>query len=98
MKFYQLTPWTRNDRKLLVNEISDFPILRDTDPAGMLRQITLIVSFHLFTVNHLLSLHHIILREYIPYNDLTCLFVKSRTAVIKNPAAQITRSIVLPKT
>ena len=33
----------------------------------------------------------------IPYNDLTCLFVKSRTAVIVNPAAQMTRSTVLPK-
>ena len=33
----------------------------------------------------------------IPYNDLTYLFVKSRTAVIVNPAAQMTRSTVLPK-
>ena len=34
---------------------------------------------------------------YIPYNDLTCLFVKSRTAVIVNPTAQTAKSIVLPK-
>ena len=33
----------------------------------------------------------------IPYNDLTCLFVKRRVAVIANPAAQMMRSIVLPK-
>ena len=33
----------------------------------------------------------------IHYNDLTCLFVKSRTAVIVNPAALMTRSTVLPK-
>ena len=33
----------------------------------------------------------------LPYKDLTCLFVKSRTAVIVNPAAQTARSMVLPK-
>ncbi len=33
----------------------------------------------------------------IPYSDLTFLFVKSRTAVTVNPAAQTARSAVLPK-